>query len=189
VATEVEVLREGGPLVRAVSRLDALLERLGDLFLVIANLCLALMLLGTAVTIVLRPIHLSYYWIWPWTMQVFVWMTFFGFYAVYRRGKDITVDFLMQRLGDGAMRATRVFSALVVMMVTGVILREFPVIMESQVGVIDGVITPWDTELERYTLSVPLYVSCALIFVNAGLELAKAWLGWPERHDAPVGDE
>lgn len=189
MASEVERLGEDGPLARAVLRLDLVLERLADLFLVIANVCLALMLLGTASTILLRPLGLSYYWIWPWTMQVFVWMTFFGFYAVYRRGKDITVDFLMQRLGDGAMRATRVFSALVVMLVTGVILSEVLVIMESQVGVIDGVITPWGTELERYTLSVPLYVSSALIFTNAGLELAKAWLGWPERHDDPVGDE
>lgn len=189
MASEVERVGDDGPLARAVARLDGVLERIADVFLVIANLCLALMLLGTAATILLRPLGLSFYWIWPWTMQVFVWMTFFGFYAVYRRGKDITVDFLMQRLGDGAMRATRVFSALVVMAVTGVILGQVRVIMESQVGVIDGVITPWGTELERYTLSVPLYVSSLLIFVNAGLELAKAWLGWPERHEAPVGDE
>jgi len=66
-----------GPAV--LHRLDGALEQLGRLFLVIANLCLLLMLLGTAATIVLRPFHLSFYWIWPWTMQFFVWMAFIGF--------------------------------------------------------------------------------------------------------------
>ena len=49
----------------------------------------------------------------------------------------------------------------------------------TKIGVIDGVVTPWG-ELERYTLSVPLAVSCALIFVNTALDLGKAWAGIPE---------
>ncbi len=54
-----------------------------------------------------------------------------------------------------------------------------PVILASQVGVIDGVLTPWG-ELERYTLSIPLGVSCVLIFVNSLLDIAKAMVGIPE---------
>ena len=31
--------------------------------------------------------------------------------------------------------------------------------------------------MERYTLSVPLAVSCALIFMNGTVDLARAWAG------------
>lgn len=178
-----------GPLGRGVDALDAMLEGVTRVFLVTANLCLLLMLAGTAVTILLRPLDLSFYWIWPWTMQVFVWMTFVGFFVVYRRGKDISVDFVVRKLGAGAMQASRFFVALVMLAVIGVILLQMPTILESQVGVIDGVLTPWGVELERYTLSVPLGVSCALIFVNTLLDLAKAFLGRPEPHGMVIADE
>ncbi len=163
----------------AIEAIDRMLEWCGRVFHVLANLCLGLMLIGTAVTIVLRPLDLSYYWIWPWTMQFFVWMSFIGFYVVYRRGKDIAVDFLVLRMGTPAMTATRYFVALIVLAVTGVIIWQMPVILQSQVGVIDGVLTPWG-ELERYTLSIPLGVSCTLIFINALLDVAKAMAGIPE---------
>lgn len=178
---------EGGPLARLAFSLDGWLESLGRLFLIIANICLLLMLIGTAATIILRPFNMSFYWIWPWTMQFFVWMSFFGFYAVYRFRKDIAVDFVVLRLGAGAMTGTRYFVAFIVMLVTGVILLQMPTIIESQVGVIDAVVTPWG-ELERYTLSIPLGISCFLIFVNALLDVVKAWLGWEEPHSLPAVD-
>jgi hypothetical protein len=87
------------------------------------------------------------------------------------------------------MAASRWFVILVVLLVIGVILMEMPVILESQVGVIDGVMTPWGEELERYTLSIPLAASCLLIFVNALLDAAKAWLGWPEPASHVLADE
>lgn len=163
----------------AIEGLDRMLEWCGRVFHVLANFCLGMMLIGTAVTILLRPLELSYYWIWPWTMQFFVWMSFIGFYVVYRRGKDIAVDFLVLRMGAPAMTATRYFVALIILAVTGVIIWQMPVILQSQVGVIDGVLTPWG-ELERYTLSIPLGVSCTLIFINALLDIAKAMMGMPE---------
>ena len=72
-------------------------------------------------------------------------------------------------IGAGAMGASRVFVDLTIMVVIGTILAQMPTILESQVGVIDGVVTPWG-ELERYTLSIPLGVSCVLIFVNAAVD-------------------
>ena len=165
---------------RAIERLDRGLGALGRVFLVAANICLFCMLVGTAATIVLRPFNVSYYWIWPWTMQFFVWMSFIGFFVVYRLGKDIAVDFVVLRLGTTAMAISRVFVDLVVLAVMGLILAQMPTIFESQVGVIDGVVTPWG-ELERYTLSIPLAVSCALIFLDTLVDLGKAWLGQPEQ--------
>ncbi|RMF39421.1 MAG: TRAP transporter small permease subunit [Alphaproteobacteria bacterium] len=160
--------------------LDRVLEGLARLFLVLANLCLLLMLIGTTITILGRPVGISFYWMYPWTMQFFVWMAFLGFFAVYRRGKDIAVDFVMRRIGPGAMVASRYFAALMILVVTGVILSQMPRLLDTQVGVIDGVITPWGWELERFTLTWPLAVSSGLIFLNALAELAKAALGWPE---------
>ena len=98
---------KSGPLKMVVQVLDLQLKRLSDFFLIIANVCLGLMLVGTAATIILRLIDVSFYWIWPWTMQFFVWMSFVGFYVVYRRGKDISVDFLVVRLGSTALRITQ----------------------------------------------------------------------------------
>ena len=172
-------LKDDASLKRAIDVVDGALAGVARLFLIIANACLALMLLGTAATILLRPFDLSYYWIWPWTMQFFVWMSFLGFYVVYRRGKDIAVDFVVLRLGDGAMVATRYFVAGMTMAVVGTIIWQMPVILESQVGVIDGVVTPWG-EIERYSLSIPLGVSCVLIFLNAALDVLKAIAGLPE---------
>lgn len=165
---------------RTIERLDSALAAIGQVFLVAANICLLLMLLGTAATIVLRPFEVSYYWIWPWTMQFFVWMSFIGFFAVYRLGKDIAIDFIVIRLGSAAMAVSRVFVDIVILLVMGAILAQMPTIFDSQVGVIDGVMTPWG-ELERYTLSIPLAVSCALIFINTAVDLGKAWLGIPEQ--------
>jgi TRAP-type C4-dicarboxylate transport system permease small subunit len=168
-----------GPLLTVVQRFDRALSATSTVFLILANACLGLMLFGTLVTITLRLFDVSYYWIWPWTMQFFVWMSFIGFFVVYRLGKDIAVDFLVLRIGPPAMVATRYMVAGLIMTVMGVMLWQMPTILESQVGVIDGVVTPWG-ELERYTLSVPLAVSCALIFLNAFLDILKALAGVPE---------
>ena len=168
-----------GPLFRAVRVLDNGLDRLAVLFHIIANGCLGIMLIGTAATIILRLFNTSYYWIWPWTMQCFVWMSFFGFFVVYRRRKDIAVDFVMNKLGTGAVVASRYLVNLLILIVTGVMLLQMPTIIGSQVGVIDGVITPWG-ELERYTLSVPLAISCALIFLDTLVDTVLGLFGTPE---------
>lgn len=167
-------------MTRVVGSLDAALGACGQLFLVIANLCLLVMLFGTAVTIVLRPLGLSFYWIWPWTMVFFVWTAFFGFFAVYRMKKDIAIDFVVMRIGPKAMVASRYFVALTIIVVTGTILWQMPLILESQVGPVDGALLPGDIELERYFLSWPLAISCALIMAEAVLEILKAATGVAE---------
>ena len=175
----MEKEKKAGPLLAVVLPCDHALSAISAIFLILANLCLGLMLFGTLVTITLRLFEVSYYWIWPWTMQFFVWMSFIGFFVVYRLGKDIVVDFLILQMGPSAMEITRYMSAGIILAVMGVMLWQMPTIFESQVGVIDGVVTPWG-ELERYTLSIPLAVSCALIFLNSMLDIIKALAGLPE---------
>lgn len=173
---------------RIVGSLDSALDACGRAFLVIANLCLLMMLFGTAVTIVLRPMGLSFYWIWPWTMVFFVWTAFFGFFAVYRLKKDIAVDFVVLRIGPRAMVASRYFVAAVIIVVTGTILWQMPTILEIQVGPIDGALLPGDIELERYFLSWPLAISCVLILAEAVLEILKAATGVPEAPPSHMTD-
>jgi len=181
--------KESTPTVaRIVGVLDSFLGFCGRMFLIIANSCLIVMLFGTAVTIVLRPLDVSFYWIWPWTMIFFVWMTFFGFFAVYRYKKDIAVDFMVLKIGPGAMHWTRYFVAVVIIIVSGSLLWQMPTIIESQVGPIDSAVLPWDSELERYFLSWPLVFSTALVMLESVLDILKAWVGIPETRPSHVTD-
>jgi hypothetical protein len=78
------------------------------------------------------------------------------------------------------MRITQVAVPLLIIILMLIMLAQMPTILSSQVGVIDGVVTPWG-ELERYTLSIPLGVSCFLILVNSAVTiLKKTYLGFPE---------
>jgi TRAP-type C4-dicarboxylate transport system permease small subunit len=156
---------EAGPLLQAVQRLDGALDAVARLFLVLANGCLGLMLLGTFATITLRLFDVSFYWIWPWTMQFFVWMSFIGFFVVYRLGKDIAVDFLVLRLGSGAMVATRYMVAALIMTVMGVMLWQMPTILASQVGVIDA--------LGRTRALYPLRSACRFLRADLPERLSR----------------
>ena len=170
-----------GALQRALHRLDRLAWSLGGVFMALCNLCLLIMLGLTAATILLRPFGISAYWIWPWTMVFFVWLSFFGFFAIYVRLKDIRVDFLARMFGDAGMAVTRVVSDLCGLAICAVILWQLPMVMRTSRGFVDGAIFPSGEELARQALSVPLFLSAALIVLTALLDLAKFFAGMPEK--------
>ena len=145
------------------------------------NMCLLIMLGLTAATILLRPFGISAYWIWPWTMVFFVWLSFFGFFAIYVRLKDIRVDFLARMFGDAGMAVTRVVSDLCGLAICAEILWQLPMVMRTSRGFVDGAIFPSGEELARQALSVPLFISAALIVLTALLDLAKFFAGMPEK--------
>ena len=157
---------------KLVQKADNVLGFLSDIFHGIAIFCLVAMLVGTAFTIIARPIGVSFYWIWPWTIQFFVWMCFFGFYPIYRRRADIAISFIIERLTPTYRHLSSILIELVIILVMVLIILQLPVIFESQVGPVDGVITPWG-ELERYTLSIPMSFSCCLILLNSATEILK----------------
>ena len=64
--------------------------------------------------------------------------------------------------------------------VTGVLLWQLPRVIATSRGVYDGAILPAGLELPRLALSVPLFVSAALILLTALLDLAKMAAGMPE---------
>jgi TRAP-type C4-dicarboxylate transport system permease small subunit len=165
--------------------LDATERALGvaeRLFLVLANVCLGLMLLFNAVNIFSRGVFdISITFVWPWTLLLFIWMTFFGFYVIYRRAKDITVEYFVELAGPRAVHAARLFSDVLIIALMALIVVEAPRTLASQVG--DMELIP----LQRYWMSVPLFLSAALVLVHFAADLARALGGAPEgRHAADV---
>ncbi|WP_299821802.1 TRAP transporter small permease subunit [uncultured Jannaschia sp.] len=169
-----------GPIQRTLLALDRTSWTLGGVFLWMSNACLLVMLSLTAATIVLRPLGMAPYWMWPWTMVFFIWLSFFGFFALYARLKDVRIDFLAERMGTWGMAVTRVISNLATLLVTGVLLSQVQTIVATSRGVYDGAILPDGFELPRLALSIPLIVSTALIAIAAIIDLLKMAAGLPE---------
>lgn len=177
-----------GPLQRPLLAIDAFTWSLGGVFILLCNACLLIMLALTTATILLRPFGISAYWIWPWTMVFFVWLSFFGFFAVYVRLKDVRIDFLAVRLGPLGIALTRFLSDVAACAVTGVILWQVPIVLATSRGMVDGAIFPGGTELARQALSIPLFISSALILITALVDLAKQASGLPENVSDTVTD-
>lgn len=138
------------------------------IFLVLANTCLVVMLTINVANIAQRAlIDRGIQWVFAWSGVLFVWMTFLGFFVIYRRKKDITVDFVIDRLGVKGRDVSRFLVNVIVMFLMAIMLAQAPKILTSQVGVIQMV------GLERYVLSVPLFVSCALILINFALDTVR----------------
>ncbi len=169
-----------GALQSALLLADRLTWGLGGVFVWICNACLLVMLGLTTVTIVGRPLGFSAYWIWPWTMVFFVWLSFFGFFAVFVRLKDVRVDFVAGLFGARGMAVTRLVTDAAALAVCGVILQQIPTVLATSRGFVDGAILPGGEELFRQALSVPLFFSAGLIVISALVDLAKMAAGLPE---------
>ena len=156
------------PIMEGVDRLLGLCERL---FLALANGCLAILLAINTLNISSRAIWDSgLQWVFPWSTVLFVWMSFFGFYVVYRMRSDITVDFVYDRLGRGAQAVVRQFVNLLILLLMAVMVWHGPEIIERQAGIIEQVYF-LGFQVERFTMAVPLFVTCGLIFLNYLVDL------------------
>lgn len=154
---------------------DRALLAIERLFLLLANACLALMLVANAVNIFWRGVFdVAITLVWPWTLLLFVWMSFLGFYVIYRRAKDITVDYFVDLIGPAARHATRLLSSAITVGLMALLLWQAPVTLESQVGDMELI------ALERYWMSVPLFASATLIALHFLLDIVKALAGLPE---------
>ncbi len=161
-------------IVHTVDRVLGLIERL---FLVLANLCLIAMLLANMSQIASRAIwDKGIALVFPWTVFLFCWMCFFGFFVVYRQSADITVGFIIDRLGEVGRRASRIGVNLIILLLMGIMLWHAPQTLRLQLGDIIELV-----ELERWIQTFPLFISCALIFIDACIDLALASAGAPPR--------
>ncbi len=156
--------------MNTIDRLNRWFDQIERLFLVIAVLCLTLMLAGNAANIAIRNVTgsgLSF--VFPWTTVLFVWMSFFVFFVIYRRKRDIAITFVIERLAPGGRFAAWVAGKVVTVFVLAVLLIEAPGILALQVGDASEFV-----EMERFWLSVPFFISCLLIACDVALELARA---------------
>jgi TRAP-type C4-dicarboxylate transport system permease small subunit len=134
----------------------------------------------TTVTIIGRPLGFSAYWIWPWTMVFFVWLSFFGFFAIFVRLKDVRIDFVANQMGRYGYPVTRLISDLAALAICGFLVQQIPTVMATSRGFVDGAILPGGDELFRQALSVPLFLSALLIIVSALVDIGKMLVGLPE---------
>lgn len=160
---------------RGIELGEAFLAHAERLFLALANVALAAMLAINILNIFWRgAAGQNLNLVWPWTTLLFVWMTFFGFFVIYRRATDITVDYFVDLMGSKALMATRLLSDIITVGLMCLLLAEAPRTIATQVG--DMELIP----LERYWMSVPLFLSAALVALHFFLDLIKALKGVPE---------
>lgn len=173
---------------RLIAGADLGLWKLGGVCLWICNGCLLAMLGLTAATFLLRPFDISVWWFWPWTMVLFVWLSFFGFFAIHVRLKDIRIDFLVKRLGSAGHVVSRLLADAVAIGVTLIIVQQWSSVMAAAAGFVEGAQLPGGSELPRQALFVPLFLSCALVAMTALIDIAKLCVGLPE-NSAPIHPE
>ncbi|WP_052341225.1 TRAP transporter small permease [Salinarimonas rosea] len=149
--------------------LDRGLSAADRIFLAAANgLLLAMLAINLANILSRLILDLGIIWVFPWTGVLFVWTIFLGFFCIYRRGQDVAVDVLVRRLPDRGRAFVRVLVDLLALSLLATILAQAPTLIPRQVGVIDLV------GIQRYWLSVPLFVSCFLIACQFVLDLRDA---------------
>ena len=155
-----------------ITLLARILGWIEHIFLMVASSCLITMLAGKAANIALRNVTgggLSF--VFPWTTVLFIWMNFLAFFIIYRRGRDISVKFFVERLGSRGQVFTWLLYQIVAIFVVGVILLEGPGILALQVGHVSEFV-----EIERYWLSIPFFLSCAPVLIDIITGIIRALL-------------
>lgn len=144
------------------SSLHNLLNFICRWFLRIAVTMLVTMLVINIVNIALRNLLGSgYTWVFAYTQVLFVWANFFILFVIYHNKRDIVVYYFVNKMPESVQNALHYLVYVVVLGVTGTIISQLPTILETQVGEISELV-----EYDRYWLSVPLFVSCILIFID-----------------------
>jgi TRAP-type C4-dicarboxylate transport system permease small subunit len=131
------------------------------LFLWASCLCMTSMLIINIANLLVRNLSgKGIVWVWPWTGVLFIWSVFLGFYVLYRRNLDVTLDFFLQRMPPKLRLGVRLLSGLCAISMMLVILLQTMQVFQRQVGVMDFI------GLERYVLSIPLLMSSFLILIH-----------------------
>ena len=156
--------------MRALDALNRVFFHIERVFLVAAALCLITMLVANAANIASRNFFgVANMDVFPWTTVFFVWMSFLAFFVIYRRGRDIAVNFVIKRIGGRAIVFGWLVSQFVTLFVMVVIMMESPGIIALQVGEVSDFVM-----IERFWLTFPFFMSCGLILVDVLLTLIRA---------------
>jgi TRAP-type C4-dicarboxylate transport system permease small subunit len=127
----------------------------------IAVLCLGIMFATNIVNIILRALlNYSFVWIFPLTIFLFMWMTFFGAYVIYRQKREITVDFIYNRLPEAGRKWITLLSNILIMGLMVLLLWHAPRLLRAQMSPMQVLRIP------RYFQAVPLFLFCAVLFFD-----------------------
>ena len=166
-------------LIRALDRFLGFWERT---FLLLANGCLAVMLVANMINMAVRGVFdTSFVQVWPWTMLLFVWSIYLGFYVLYRRSRDVTVTFLVSRLAASARRRIQLLVHLLMIGFMAVMVLATWQYLPLQAGVLELV------RLPRWVQSVPLLASCVLILLNALVQVIDLTVSGNAPRPRPAG--
>jgi len=134
----------------------------------IAVLCLGVMFVSNIANIILRGIfNYSFVWVFPLTIFLFMWMTFFGAYVIYRQKREITVDFIYNRLPETSRKVITLVSHILIMGLMALILWHAPKLIYAQLGPLQVLRVP------RYFQAIPLFLFCIVLFFDFLYETVK----------------
>ena len=154
--------------MNALSKFLGLMERA---FLFVANALILIMVAINLANIFSRLLFdIGIIWVFPWTGVLFIWIIFLSFFVIYRRGQDISVDYFVRKFPPIGARYAQRLTSLVALVLMVVICAQAPTLLPRQVGNIDLV------GIERYWLSVPLFVSAFLV----GLDFVRRLIEGPQ---------
>ncbi len=135
---------------------------------IIAVLCLGVMFTANLFNILLRALfNYSFVWIFPLTIFLFMWMTFFGAYVIYRQNREITVDFIYNLLPEPGRKVTTLISNILIMGLMVLLLWHAPRLIYAQRSPMQVLKIP------RYFQAVPLFLFCIVLFLDFLVETIK----------------
>ena len=142
--------------------LERFLNLMERVFLTIANVLLALMVLGGMVNILVRDVlGQGVVWVFQTTIVFFAWSVFFGMFVVYRRGSDVAVELVVDAFSQSVQKLAKLFVIALTIFVFGTILFQAPRLIELQS-------IPLETlDIPRYVIAVPLFISCILTILSS----------------------
>lgn len=160
-------------MLNVIKKLDKFIDLCDRAFLFAAVSMLIIMLATNVANILCRNLlGFTLLWVFGLTQVLFVWANFLIFFVLYRRSKDISVHFFIEKMPFWGQTFARYVSHGAVLFVVGALLLEAPGILALQVGPISE-----SVELERYFLSIPLFVSAFLILVDMLLQVFSDLFG------------
>ena len=156
----------------AFDKLDYWLDIIVRAFLIMANGCLAIMVVANAINILCRALlDEAIVLVWPWSMTLFVWSVFLGFFVLYRQKKDVVVLVLLRWLSDRKQRALAIIVHLCIFSIMALMVIIAPTRIANQTGIIELV------DLPRYVLSIPFFLSCFLIALDSIVQVYRIYCG------------
>ena len=155
-----------------LEKLDAFLDWAVKPFECVAIGLLFVMLGANGLNILTRNLFgFSHEAVWPWTMTLFVWWIFFGFYPLYRKRKDVSVYVLLRFLPPALQRCVGVMVYFSIGVLMLLILAVMPHFIGLQAGLIEIVAIP------RFWLSVPLVLALVFVALDAIVQACCLCLG------------